>query len=697
MHGLLGSRRLLPAARPLGRKRYLLFALFCWALWPVSSLAQDPAITLTDIGFSALPGDRVLITLTMSGPVTEPGLFSTDQPARIALDFPGTKSGLPKKSRSIGIGMAHSVKAIEAMGRTRVVINLVSLVPFDVEVEANRVMVTLESAGAAKQAKKQAPPAQVLSGVRRELTHIDFRRGPNGEGRVLVTLSDPSILVDSREEGGQVILDFLDSGVPEHLVRRLDVTDFATPVASVDTYPMGGDVHMAIAPLGEYDYLSYQTGELFTIEFKPLTKEQKDDAKKRRLQYTGERLSLNFQDIEVRAVLQLLADFTDINFVTSDTVTGSLTLRLRNVPWDQALDIILKTKGLSMRQTGNVILVAPTEEIAAREQLELESRNKIAELAPLRSEFIQANYAKAGDLAALLKSKENSLLSERGNVTVDERTNTLLIQDTVAKLEDIRRLIVKLDVPVRQVLIESRVVIANDDFSRDLGVRFGFTGFGERGGLGYSTGQDNIVEGPDGTSPPDLIVDLPAGEPSGAINFLIGRIGDHLLRLELSAMQNEGRGEIVASPRVITSDKQEAIIKTGKEVPYTTVSQEGTQTEFKEAVLELKVTPHITPDDRILMDLAIKKDEPDFSREVQGVPPLDKREINTKVLVDNGETVVLGGVFEQTNTSATEKVPFFGDLPYVGALFRQQQTQNQKQELLVFVTPKVLKSALSLR
>ena len=486
--------------------------------------------------------------------------------------------------------------------------------------------------------------------------------------------------------------------------------DFATPVSLIETSEKGGNVRIVITPTGEYDYLAYQANEIFAVEVRSLTISEKEVLQKERMVFTGERLSLNFQDIEVRSVLQLLADFTGLNLVTSDTVSGRITLRLKNVPWDQALDIILKSKGLSKRQTDNVIMVAPTEEIAAREQLELESRQKIEELAPLRSEFIQVNYAKAADLASLLKSEENRLLSERGNVTVDVRTNTLLIQDTAAKLEDIRRLLLKLDIPVRQVLIESRIVIANNDFARDLGVRFGATGDFDVGDVhgvatggmeGYISGTSGIVPGienPAGSTEESLMVNLPVSSPSGAVNFLVGKVGSYLLQLELSAMQKEGKGEVISSPRLITSDQNPASIKQGVEIPYQEASSSGATTvSFKEAVLKLEVTPHITPDDRIRMDLKINKDSPDYNRALNDIPPVDTRKIETTVLVDNGETVVLGGVFERTKSDSTEKVPFFGDIPYVGVLFKRNEKLDENKELLIFVTPKILKEALSVR
>ncbi len=685
------------------------------------SWAHAAGVALQDIGFSSLPGNRVQITITATGPLVEPSSFTTDNPARIALDFAGVASGLEKKTQPIGVGMARSVTAIEAGGRTRVIINLVDSVAHQVAIDGNKAVITIDAGGtvAAEPVARKSGQA-VVAAAGRAIENVDFRRGDAGEGRISITLSDPSTLVDMREEGGRVVLDFLDASLPERLARKYDVTDFATPVKSFEVAPRNNNVHLEILPAGEYEHLAYQMDNLYTVEFRPLTKEEKEAIRKQKLTYTGERLSLNFQDIEVRAVLQLLADFTDLNLVTSDTVSGRVTLRLKNVPWDQALDIILKTKGLTMRQTDNVIMVAPTEEVAAREQLELESQQKIEELAPLHSEFVQINYAKAADLAALLKSEENRLLSERGNVTLDERTNTLLVQDTAAKLEEIRRLVRTLDIPVRQVLIESRIVIANDDFAKDLGVRFGFNrsnsldenqilvSGGQPGHLStvltdtgpwMNYGLSNI-EIPADSGNQALMVNLPAsglegGNPSGSINFLIGKLGSYLLQLELSAMQAEGKGEIISSPRVITSDQNKAIIKQGVEIPYQEATSSGaTNIKFKEAVLSLEVTPHITPDDRVIMDLQVNKDNPDFTRSIQGVPPVDTREVQTSVLVDNGETVVLGGIYERTKTSNTERVPFFGDLPYVGFMFKQELQIDNNQELMIFVTPKILKETL---
>ncbi len=689
-------------------------------LWSTCLLFAGQAIAenaLESIEYAGLPGNRVQIIMSMSQPVENPLSFTIDNPARIALDFPATASKLEKRSQTIGVGAAKSITAVEAQGRTRVVVNLVEMVPYETRVEGNKVLVTLQDAGTVEVAGTSAPaatgtapsaPSSSATTSGPSISNVDFRRGDMGEGRIVVTLSDPSIPVDMRQEGGKVVLDFMNSSLPARLERRLDVTDFATPVKTVDTMARGSSVRMVIDPVGEYDHLAYQSDNQFTVEIKPTTKEEQQARKKQEFGYTGDRLSLNFQDIEARSVLQLIADFTGTNIVVSDTVSGSLTLRLKNVPWDQALDIILKTKGLAMRQTGNVMLVAPSEEIAAREKLELESQKQIEELAPLYSQYFQVNYAKAMTLYELFKNKENSLLTDRGHAIVDERTNTLLIQDTADKLEEIGKVIAQLDIPVRQVLIESRIVIASDDFAKDLGVKFGFSSsdidIGETNtAIGGALGGDLTVsptfgqtnfEIPAGSGNESLMVDLPVANPAGGINLLAGKVGSGILRLELTAMQAEGKGEVISSPRVITSNQQKAVIRQGVEIPYQEASSSGaTSVSFKEAVLALEVTPQITPDDRIIMDVKVNKDS--IGQVFAGVPSIDTREVTTQVLVDNGETLVLGGIYEQETLNEVDKVPFFGDLPGLGWMFRTTRNSDDKTELLIFVTPKIIKDKLT--
>lgn len=689
-------------------------------LWFSAAFATP---VLNDIGFVSLHGERVQIRLSFSEVLQkDPLSFTIDNPSRIALDFPDTVLALKNKTRSIGIGSAHSITAVEANGRTRVVLNLLRMVPYEYKVNGDSVILTLDSANSTTPVEPvaaigstattsddvgQVKPAPKIN--KRQINNIDFRRGSKGAGRVIVSLSDPSISPDIREEGGKVKIDFKGIHLPEKLDRKLDVMDFATPIKEIDTFPHSNGVRMIITPEGNYEFLSYQSDDQLIIEVKPLTNKEKEELKKEKFGYTGEKLSLNFQNIEVRAVLQLIADFTGLNMVASDTVDGTVTLRLKNVPWDQALDIILKSKGLGMRKNGNVIMVAPSEEIAAREKLELESQQQLEELAPLYTEFLQINYAKAGDIASLLKDESNNLLSERGNITLDERTNTLLVQDTAAKLEEMRKVIATLDIPVRQVLIESRIVIADEDFAKDLGVQFGLSYnslsqnnnrgavIGGRRGGDYNGLSTAFGEGDDDKLKEQYIVNLPViSQNAGSIGLALGKIGSHLLHLELSALQAEGRGEVVSSPRVITANQKEALIEQGTEIPYEEASSSGATTiVFKKAVLSLRVTPQITPDDRIIMDLAVNKDS--VGEIFGGVPSIDTQQVQTQVLVDNGETVVLGGVFQQTRRDDTTRIPFFSDMPFVGWMFKNTHSESNKNELLIFVTPKILKDSLTVR
>jgi len=681
---------------------FLVLSLLVWTALAVPAVhAAQKDITLDSVDYSSLPGDRVRVELGFSEPVAKPMAFAVENPARIALDFRGVAVNLPRKTQPIGVGMARSVAAVEGDDRTRVVLNLITLVPYDLQIEGNRVFVTLQESATAAGATRR-----VAAREGGNIQNVDFRRGEEGEGRVLVTLSDPSMVVDIRREGSDVIVDFLGASVPERLERRLDVKDFATPVSNIDTFLQGDNVRMVISGNPPFDHLAYQSENLLTVDVKPLTPDEVEA--REREEFTGERLSLNFQDIEVRAVLQVLAEFTGLNIVASDSVTGNLTLRLRNVPWDQALDIILKSKGLAKRQAGNVIMVAPAEEIAARERLELEAEQQVQDLAPLQTEFMQVNYAKAGELAALLKAEENTLLSERGNVTVDGRTNTLLVRDTAENLEGIRQLVSRLDVPVRQVLIESRIVIADDTFTKELGVKFGYSRADELddpqsfsllgGGLAGDTefGDPAVTTAFSTDDQENFIVDLPITGPAGALKFAIGRLGSQLLQLELQALQLEGRGEVLSNPRVITSNQREAVIEQGTEIPFQEASSSGaTSTSFKKAVLSLRVTPQITPDDRIIMDLEVSKDS--VGQTFGGIPSIDTQSVTTQVLVDNGETIVLGGIFEQTIREDIEQVPFFGDMPVIGNLFRSRAQQDDKNELLIFVTPKIVKETLAVR
>lgn len=718
MSGILAMTTMTTGARGRGGvvRALSLGMIMLTAWWQATAHAAEGRAQLEDVRFTTLSGDRVQVELVMSAPVPVPRSFTTDTPARIALDFPEITSNLTKKSQSIGVGAVRGIAAVQGKDRTRVVIDLVKMVPYQTRIDGNRFLITLDGEGGVTAAAPAAVPAGAASTVANvpyQINGVDFRRGEKGEGRITVALSDAAIPVNVREEGGKLMIDFVGAALPLDLQRRLDVVDFATPVTTIDTFKQGNNVRMAIGATGNYEHLAYQTDRQFTVEVKPVTKAVQEQRKKDEFGFTGEKLSLNFQDIEVRAALQIIADFTGLNVVVSDAVKGSISLRLKDVPWDQALDLILKTKNLGMRRMGNVMLIAPSADIAAREKEELESQKQILELEPLRSELITVNYAKAADFAALIRSKESSLLSDRGKITVDERTNTLLILDTPSRLGDIRRMVRELDIPVRQVLIESRIVIANDDFSRDLGVRFGAT-TAQRGGnsgiigvTGSAAGNDTMVNSaitnirntgqPLPVTTPTLDnrlgVNLPVANPAGRIGLaILGR--DYLVDLELSALQAEGRGEVVSNPRVITANQREALIEQGVEIPYQEASSSGaTSVSFKKAVLSLKVTPQITPDDRVIMDLNVTKDS--VGEVFAGVPSINTREVNTQALVENGETVVLGGIYEQTRSNEVDKVPFLGDLPVIGSLFRQTRKVDDKVELLIFVTPKILKETLS--
>lgn len=693
-------------AMNLGRRLMALVALALLAIGAV----QAASLTLDEISYASLPGDNVQIRLDLSGEAPQPGTFTIDNPARIVLDLPGIALGDVRKNQAIGVGVAQSIQAVEAGGRTRVVINLVRLVPYQVQTEERAIVVALGQTAAATSSIPASASAKTAETAeeslsRNRLTNIDFRRGENGEGRIVVELSNSAIVADITEEAGKVVVEFLATNLPEQLERRLNVVDFATPVETVDTFTRGKNVRMEIGARGKYQHLAYQTGQTLIIEVQPVSKAEEEALRKEKEQYTGDKLSLNFQNIEVRAVLQLLADFTGMNLVTSDSVRGNITLRLKNVPWDQALDIILKARGLGMRQMGNVVMIAPNEELAAREKLELEAQKQLRELAPLYSDSIQVNYAKASELAALLKSKDNSLLSEQGSITIDERTNKLLVKDTAENLASIRKLVGELDIPVRQVLIDSRIVLATDNFNKELGVRFGVTDVTNNNPLrtpsstvtsGSLNATTQLLNGDTVTAPDRYNVDLPVrnlASTAGSIGIALARLPlGTLVELELSAAQAEGKTEVVSSPRVITSNQQEATIEQGVEIPYQQATSSGaTNVSFKKAVLSLKVTPQITPDDRIIMDLEVKKDSPDYARSVLGQPPINKQQVTTQVLVDNGETVVLGGVYEQTKQNQINRIPFFGDLPLIGALFRNNYNKDEKSELLIFVTPKIMK------
>jgi len=698
--------------------------LFCG----YSTQAQD-INRLQDIQIENRPGQQVEVRLILSGTAPDPLSFTIDDPARIALDLPATAIGLSSRRRDVNIGPLDTILTAEANGRTRVVLNLDTMVPYQTRRSGNTISLILgatdDNAGMRTQFEGSSAPASspsfAASGAR-TISSVDFRRSRDGGGRVLIQLSDPSTPVDIRQEGGRIVAIFKDTNLPAELMRRLDVTDFATPVTTVDALRTNLDTRVVITADEEYEQLAYQSDNEFTIEINPIIDDPLESSSiySATREYNGQRLTLNFQDIETRAVLQLLAETSGRNIVVSDTVQGNVTLRLRNVPWDQALDIVLTTKGLDMRENGTVIIVAPAEEIAARETADLEAKLAITELEPLYSEYVQVNYAKAGDLAMLIGGDtSNKLLSERGSVGIDERTNTLLVQDTADRLQDIRRLVRTLDIPIRQVLIETRIVVVNDDFTRALGVRLGFTGVRSNSSdgiisiTGNSAGSETIVSSaldnltntgqPFPVTAPIISdrynINLPVENQAGSIALAVLN-SDYIVDLELTALQAEGRGEIVSSPRIITANQKEARIEQGVEIPYQEAASSGaTTTQFKKAVLALTVTPQITPDDNIIMDLLVAKDNVgELTPSATGglVPSIDTRAVETQVLVRDGQTVVLGGIYETERRETVNKVPFLGDLPGVGALFRSKTNVSNKAELLIFVTPRILNEGSSI-
>ncbi len=708
-------------------------------------------LALQSIGFAVLSGRDLQLQLEMNGPATEPKVFQTDNPARIALDFDGVKSALAKKMHTVNVGVVSSVYALEVSGRLRVIINLLESVPYETEIVGNMVYVTLKRAQEITIEDSSFEPVtdesvNISSLIPEQaISDLDFRRGPHGEGRLLVSLTNPNTVVDTSEKGGKVVINFLNTKLPKSLSKRVDVADFATPVQFIDVTAVGSRATITVTMSdANYEYSSYQSDGMLTVEFRPLTEAERERITKDKFEFTGERLSLNFQDIEVRSVLQILADFTELNIIASDSVGGTVTLRLNDVPWDQALSLILKSKGLAQRQTGNVILVGPINEIAKIEQEELDAQKVTEQLEPLKTEYIQINYAKAENFRALLfgisamgidgcsitagtnnrsgssrsgsslgggigglggiggiggiggagginsgsggTSQRWALLSSRGTAIVDARTNMLIVRDTVDKLQEIREMIVLLDKPVRQVLIETRIVIANDSFARELGVNLGIQ---KNNNPSSSSDTQATLTG---------LVDLATtATPHGTLAMTLLRAGDYLLNLEITALQDESRGEILSNPRVLTSDRCEATIKQGVQIPYQTRDAFGTpNTQLVDAVLELKVTPQITPGGSVIMDLNVKKDAPGQPLVLGDQPPIDTRQIDTTARVDDGETVVLGGVYESNLTNSSNKVPFFSDIPGIGWLFTRVADNQTKQELLIFVTPKVVRDSLTI-
>ena len=734
---------------------FLMLSLYCFS-W--SAAAVDNRVT--DIDFTSLSSDQFEISLQFSQRPPQPKSYEIAEPARLVLDFADVQSQLAKKKYPLSFENARDAVVVSDGSRTRLIVNLNESAPFITRIEGDRLMVKVgadQTANATSAMPIASTYAQGSDDRRADftelsaaLTGVDFRRDAQGAGLIKLDLSDPAVNIDINKTGSKIRLEFYQTELPDHLDRRLDVVDFATPVTAIDTMQQGSTTVVTIEAEGQYDYLAYQADKQYMVSVKPLTAAEVELHNKK-FDFTGDRLSLNFQDIEVRSVLQLIADFTSLNLVASDTVTGSITLRLDKVPWDQALEIALKAKGLDKRQEGNVLMVAPAAEIAEQERLQVEANKQLQELAPLETAFVRIKYADAAEIFELFTADDSqsgqsggategnattSILSERGSAIVDERTNTIILTDTEEKINEFKRLISEIDVPIKQVLIEARIVIANTDFKKELGVTWGLAGLdklsggqfssasgdrslgfsGRRSGLTpgagvvetftYQADEVEVDDGPDGlpftaddittvTQNYDfglgdsLAVDLGVSNPTGS--FSLGYLTDNfLIDLELSALESDGYGEIVSQPKVLTGDKQQAVIKSGTEIAYQKATSSGaTSIEFKEAVLQLEVTPQITPDNRIIMDLLVSQDSVGAFTPT-GEPSIDITQIETQALVGDGQTLVLGGIFQTEEVKGTEKVPMLGDIPFLGKLFRNDLRNIEKREILIFITPKII-------
>jgi type IV pilus assembly protein PilQ len=680
--------------------------------WSVATAAAT--VVIEDIAFTAQPGAQLEVRLTFSEPPpADIESYTIDEPARIVLDFPDTRSGLEQKRYSVSQANVTSVMVLESGDRTRMIVNLVDLVPFESSISGPQLTLMVGQDNGQTMAASPATDilqtdANRVERVVSEITDLAFQRSSDGEGLLILTLTNSKVDASIFSEGGDITLQFLNTNIRESLIRRFDVTDFATPVKGIEVSTTDRGTKLKLRADGLYDYLAYQTGDEYILAVAALSEEEKRERLKE-FDYVGDRISLNFQSIEVRAVLQLIADFTELNLVASDSVTGSITLRLQNVPWDQALDLVLKTRGLDSRQIGNVLMVAPAQEIAERERQEIEANKQLAELAPLQSEFIRIRYAKAIDVVELFEAgseEGGSLISERGSVVVDERTNSIVVTDTGSKLAEIRELIEKVDIPIRQVMIEARIVIATSNIDEQLGIRWGGGYLNVSGDKFASIAGDTasvtslnnqLISGGQVDMPSAPFVDL--GVAEGTSGFAVGFTStDLFLTAELSALEASGESEVLSQPKIITGDKQKAVIKSGQEIPYQEGAASGaTTTAFKEAVLKLDVTPNITPDDRVLLDLVVNQDSiGDLVPSGNGglIPTIDTTELTTQVLVGNGETVVLGGVFKNDELLKVEKVPVLGDIPYLGNLFKSTANSQQKTETLIFITPRILSEAL---
>ena len=673
-----------------------------------SAYAQN---SIESVNVSPQPGGKVVVRISLKEALTTaPAGFTVNNPPRLAFDFANTGNALGRNVQNVSDSEVRRINIVQAGNRTRMVMELSRALNYETQLDGKSLLITLQ--GGASTATTGATPARFAEPSPSVQTHslrsVDFRRGNAGEGRVIIDLSDSQIGIDIRKQGRGIVVDFQNATLPGNLAKRYDVMDFGTPVQTVEAYAQGGTARVVITPTGNWEHSAYQADNRFIVEVKRVIE---DPNRLVRQGFVGEKLSLNFQNVEVRSVLQVLADFTGLNIITSDSVSGNLTLRLKDVPWDQALDIIMRSKGLDMRKEGNVVWIAPRDELATREKLALESRSQISDLEPTQTESFQLNYQKAGDVQTMLVNVQQRILSKRGSAAVDARTNQLFVQDVPSRLDDVRRLIRALDIPVRQVMIESRIVEASDTFARNLGVKLGYLENATAGSMRptiqfgadlTNTGQLNgVVQGTPTLVPGGLQVNLPAAGIGGAVagsfsTLIFNSSRSRLLALELSALQADGKGKIISSPRVITANQNEAIIEQGTEIPYQQASSSGaTSVSFKKATLSLKVKPQITPDDNVIMKLNINKDS--RGQDTTAGPAIDTKQVSTEVLVENGGTLVIGGIYTQDERSTTAKIPLLGELPYIGFLFKQNQKSDNRAELLVFITPKILKDNLNLR
>jgi type IV pilus assembly protein PilQ len=652
---------------------------------------QDDEInSIQSISASGEAGGKVVLKVSLkSAPITQPAAFTINTPPRIAFDFPATANGLGKSMQEFGNGDLRSANIVQAGSRTRLVVNLVQMVGYDTRIEGNDVIITLQPKGLGGSSEPVAIThfADTTAGQQKHsLRDVDFRRGKNGEGRIQIDLSDADIGIDIKQQGKALVVDFQRTTLPRNLQRKLDVSDFATPVQLVDAFVQGGNARLSIEPKGLWEYSAYQTDNKFIIEVKAVVEDPNKLVKGNIPGYSGEKLTLNFQSISTREALSVIADFTGLNMVISDTVSGSLTLRLKDVPWDQAFDIILQSRGLDMRKNGNVIQVAPREELAAKEKIDFSSRQEITELEPMRTENFSLSYSKAADIVKLISDEKQKILSKRGSANFDLRTNQLFVKDVPSSLEDVRKLIKLVDVPVRQVLIEARFVEAGESFNHTLGGRLGYVGPTQaQGGI--------AMGGARGTANANVNLPGAASGLGGLTMTLFNASATKTLTLELNASAIDGTTKNIASPRVVTGDKTPATIESGVEVPYLQASSSGaTSVAFKKAVLSLVVTPQITPEDSVTMKVAVTQDS--VGNIYAGVPSINTKKVDTQVLVENGGTVVIGGVYTQDESDSTQSVPGLGDIPVLGWLFKQNIQAKSKKELLVFITPKILKDTL---